>query len=76
MWNNDNIETLKGCFSCTNWNLFHTLELEEAAETITDYINFCKDNVLNQKIITLYPNNKSYISKEIKECIVRKKNVI
>ena len=72
VWNNDSVETLKSCFSCTNWDLFHSLELEEATDTINDYIKFCKDNVLTQKCITMYPNNKSYISKEIKECIVQR----
>ena len=40
---------------------------------MTDYIHFCKDNVFTQKSITMYPNNKPYISKEIKECLVQKK---
>lgn len=73
VWNNDGVETLKSCFSCTNWDLFHSLDLEEATDTITDYIKFCKDNVLTKKSITMNPNNKSYISKEIKECIVQRK---
>lgn len=73
IWDNDGITALRGCFSCTNWDLFHDLELEEATNTITDYINFCKDNVLAQKSVTIYPNNKPYISKEIKECLVLKK---
>lgn len=29
--------------------------------------------MLTQKSITMYPNNKPYISKEIKKCIVKKK---
>ena len=39
---------------------------------MTDYIKFCKDNVLTKKNITMYPNNKPYISRDIKECIVKK----
>ena len=72
MWNNDGIETLRGCFCCTDWSLFHSLELEEATDTMSEYIKFCKDNVLTKKTITMYPNNKPYISREIKECLVRK----
>ena len=72
VWNNDGIETLKGCFCCTDWSLFHSLDLEEATDTMTEYIKFCKDNVLTKKTITMYPNNKPYISSEIKELIVKK----
>ncbi len=46
IWDNESVETLRGCFSCTNWDLFHSLKLEEATDTITEYIKFCKDNVL------------------------------
>ena len=46
--------------------------MEEATDTVTEYITFCKDNVLTKKTITMYPNNKPYISREIKECIAKK----
>ncbi len=34
---------------------------------------FCVDNVLEKKCVTVFPNNKPYITKEIKECINQKK---
>lgn len=71
VWNNDG--TLKGCFSCTDWSLFHNFDLE-ATDTITEYFKFCKDNVLTKKTITMYSNKKTYISREIKKCIVQKQN--
>lgn len=33
----------------------------------------CKDHALTQKSIATYPNNESYLSKEIKECVVKRK---
>lgn len=36
-----------------DWNL----ELEEASDNITDYIQFCEDHGLTQKSITMYLNN-------------------
>lgn len=65
-------ETLKGCFLCTDWSIFHQLELDEATDTITDYITFCVDNVVEKKDV-VYPNNKPYNTKDIKECINNKK---
>lgn len=40
---------------------------------ITDYVNFCMDNVVTKKQVIIYLNNKVYIAK-IKHCINRKKN--
>ena len=71
-WSHDNIETLKGSFLCTNWDIFHDLDIDEAAETITDYILFCVSCVVTKKVVTVYPNNKPYITGEIKDCIKRK----
>lgn len=70
---NVSIETLKGCFLCTDWSIFHSLELDEATDTINDYMKFCIDNVAAKKEVVIYPNNKPYITKEIKESINRKK---
>ena len=63
VWTDDSIETLKGCFLCTDWSVFHALELDEATVTITDYMTFCIDSVVAKKDVTVYPNNKSYITK-------------
>lgn len=41
--------------------------------TVTDHIQFCEGNVIPQKEITAYPNNKTYMTKEVKDCINRKK---
>lgn len=32
-------------------------------------IFFCADNVVEKKDVVVYPNNKPYITKDIKECI-------
>lgn len=61
VWSQDNIEILNGSFLCTH--IFHDLGIHEAAETITDYINFCVDCVVTKKEIIVYPNNKPYITR-------------
>jgi len=72
VWSDDAIERLKGCFHCTDWNVFNDMDIDTTTETITEYINFCVDNVLTKKNVMMYPNNKLYITKEIKSCINRK----
>ena len=73
-WTADSLQELKGCFECTDWSVFEACQnFNEKAETITDYINFCVDNVIPQKTITIYPNNKPWITKELKLVLNEKK---
>lgn len=68
----DSVETLKRCFLCTDWSIFHNLELNEATETITNYITRV-DTVVSKNNILHFPNNKPYGTKEVKACINKKK---
>lgn len=56
----------KGSFLCTNSDIFHELKIDEETETVTDYIQFCVDNLVKtttwKKDITMYTNNKPYIT--------------
>ncbi len=60
LWNH-----FRAVFLCTDWFIFHQLELDEAADTISDYINFCVDNVVEKKYLAVYLNSKPYIKKYI-----------
>ncbi len=62
VWTEDSMETLKGCFLCTDWSVFHQLELNEATDTISDYINFCVDNVVVKKDVVVYLQQHMYMS--------------
>ncbi len=62
VWSDDSIEILKGCFACTDWKLFHEMDVEDATETITDYINFCVDTVVEMKTVTVITCNCNCIS--------------
>ncbi|XDV36635.1 hypothetical protein PO909_006381 [Leuciscus waleckii] len=74
VWSSDKTEELKGCFLCTDWNIFFKdADIDSATESISAYISFCIDSVIPQKTVKRYPNNKPYITKGIKDCINRKK---
>ena len=62
-WPADTIETLKGCYSSTDWDVFH-----ESSEVTTACINVYVAAVTPQKTIKLYPNSKSYITEDVKDC--------
>lgn len=72
LWLENSIESLKGWFLCTEWDIFYGAELDESTEVITDYVNICTDNVVTKKQVTIYPNNKLHITKETKHYINRK----
>ena len=40
VWSKDSIVTMKGPFLCTDWDIFHGLGIDEATDTITQYIKF------------------------------------
>ena len=64
-WSKEDIESLNGCFLCTDWSVFHTgtSSLDEAADAVSSYINFCVDNVISCKTVKSYHNNKSWVER-------------
>jgi hypothetical protein len=76
VWNNDSVETLRGCFELTDWEMFFQSsegDLDVTNDSICSYMSFCAGNVIPTKEIQLYPNNKPWVSKEMKHCINLKK---
>jgi hypothetical protein len=73
VWTTDSLETLKGCFECTDWSIFEGVTLDEMTETITGYITFCVETVVPSKTVKIYPNNKPWITKELKLFLNEKK---
>jgi len=73
MWSNESVEQLRACFDWTNWEIFDEGSLDERTTVLNDYINFCVELNIPTKEIRVYPNNKPYVTKGIKEIInVRK----
>lgn len=52
------------------------MDVDTAAETVTDNIKYGMDNVIPETEVTVFPNNKPYITKEVKNCINHNKNCI
>ena len=45
-------------------------------DTVSSYINFCVDNMIPSKTVTIFPNNKPWITKELKEILNKKKRFL
>ena len=75
LWNDEGIEQLRGCFECTNWDCFYDScsSLSELTDTVTEYMNFCMNMILPKKIVKIYPNEKPWMTKEVRLLLKAKK---
>ena len=60
--------------ACTDWGVFapDSVNLNEHASIITDYITFCMDSTIPMKTVTVYPNSKPWITSDIKNTLKNK----
>ena len=75
VWNDECIDKLQGCFDCTDWTVLFDDEcnLDRQVDVITSYINFCTDMIIPTKQVTMFPNNKPWVTKELKLLLNEKK---
>ncbi|GFS05208.1 hypothetical protein ElyMa_001193800 [Elysia marginata] len=71
----DGIERLQGCLECTDWTVFIDAcdDFDELTDTIDSYINFCEENVTTVKKINKFPNEKPWVTKELRELLRKKR---
>jgi hypothetical protein len=76
-WTADYVECLQGCFDCTAWDVFYDAceSLDELTDVVSSYISFCVDTVIPTKQTVIFPNNKPWVTKELKSVLNKKKRV-
>jgi len=77
IWDKDSLEVLGGSLACTDWSMFKEVcsDLDELTETVSAYIQFCTDTLIPQKKVRIYPNNKPWVTKELR-AVTRKKHTV
>ncbi len=77
VWNEDSTARLQGCFDCTDWDVFRNScnSLDELTDVVTSYVSFCVDIVIPVKKCKVFPNNKPWVSKQLKHALNEKKRV-
>ena len=62
------METLCGCFKCTDWGVFKeaATDIHKYTETVSDYITFCNGLRIPTIPITSYPNDQPWFNTYIK----------
>ncbi len=72
VWPEGSSEALQDCFDTTDWDMFkqaatynNTTYLQEYSETVTAYITKCIDDVTVTKTITVWANQKPWLTGEV-----------
>ncbi|KAK7484239.1 hypothetical protein BaRGS_00024488 [Batillaria attramentaria] len=74
-WSDEAIARLQGCFESTDWDVFKETctDLDDLTDTVSSYISFCEETVVEMKTCTTYPNNKPWVTKQLKSVLNRKR---
>ncbi len=76
-WTEHSVACLQGCFDCTDWEMFDQMctSFNELTDVISSFISFCVESVIPSKHITIFPNNKPWVTKDLKGVLNKKKRV-
>ena len=76
-WSEENTMSLQGCFECTDWCKMYDQDCDfnENVDVFTSYVQFCVDMLIPTREVKQYPNNKPWVTKDIKEYINEKKRI-
>jgi hypothetical protein len=77
-WSPQFVEQLQACFDCTDWSALYSPDddLDESVAVISSYIDFCVELNIPQKITKSYPNNKPWVTPELKLLLNKKKRAL
>lgn len=71
-------DALGDCFESTDWNVLQeslSKDIEGVTNCTTDYLNFCMDIVVPTRTVRCFPNNKPWITSNVRNLLNKKKRV-
>ena len=66
VWPEGTDAVLQDRFKNTDWNMFTHTDLDQYASSVLDYISETTDSVTTQKRITMYPNQKPWMNRDVR----------
>ncbi|XP_073674252.1 uncharacterized protein [Garra rufa] len=76
IWSEEASERLRDCFNITDWDVLcspHGEDIDSLTHCVTDYINFCVENTVPSRSVQCFPNNKPWVTPELKALLNEKK---
>lgn len=77
-WSWEKEEAIKDCFNTTVWEMCHSFgdDIDGPCDFFTAYIHFCQDIVAPTKTVQCFPNNKSWITRDLKALLNEKTGLL
>ena len=68
---------MRGCFDSTDWQIFYdsTSDLNELVDVISSHVTHYVHMLIPTEQITVFPNNKPWVTKDLKDVSNKKKRV-
>ncbi|KAI3362790.1 hypothetical protein L3Q82_001844 [Scortum barcoo] len=66
VWPEGTDSMLQDRFKNTDWNMFTHTDLDQYASSVLDHISTTIDSVTTQKQITMYPNQKPWMNRDVR----------
>ena len=78
VWSDEVCDSLRACFELTDWDVLYSQDasIDDNVMVITDYINFCTDLLVPVKNVVCYPNNKPWVTSDLKVLLNKKKQAL
>ncbi|XP_051811986.1 uncharacterized protein LOC127536225 [Acanthochromis polyacanthus] len=77
-WSDEASEVLQDCFETTDWDVLrgpHRDDIDALTDHITDYINFCAENIVPTRKVRCFSNSKPWVTSELKALLKEKRRV-
>ena len=75
-WSPEAMESLQGALEATDWEALykpHGEDIDGITDCVSEYIGFCMDNTIPTKEVRCYPNNKPWVTSDLKALLNEKK---
>lgn len=75
VWSEEASLALHGCLDCTLCEEFvqSSRDIDELTEEVSSWVTYYEDTVIPKQIVKIYPNNKPWMRKQLKD-LMKKKN--
>ena len=74
--NDDTIEKCKAVFDTTEWQMFYSEDIDQTAESISDYINFTLSSNSTHKEFYTNTKHRPWVKPELKELFKQKSDAV